>query len=334
MQHKARHPLLRFKIIHYYIIPFIALVVWWGMLIAMLSCWSLQGHPVYAFMGYTDQSPVYISDIGATNLKPLFISCAGFQAIFFVGTLIMEYYLRTARKLQPYVSTKQPKFAIASIVFAIIGQLGILFVSIFDTKNHHKVHLSMVGVFIAGCFFACFFNFFNSFIFGNYPHRLSPDHEKVIFGRHRWSNVYMVSFFLKIFWVIAAAALALLFGIYMQKGDDDSSAIFEWTISFWYGVLLIMWGIDLFPSAVKHYRVRHPEEFDNSFKPYDGNEKDDARTILTYGAPTYANFDPNNPEAPNHTNQDVLSNGPPSTLVQVPYNELDGANNYRNYNQV
>lgn len=43
------------------------------------------------------------------------------------------------------------------------------------------------------------------------------------------------------------------------------SAAFEWTISFWYGLLLLLWSMDLFPSAVKHYRVHHPEEFDEVF---------------------------------------------------------------------
>lgn len=335
MQHKTRNPLLRFKIIHYYFIPLIALVVWWGMLIALLSCWSLQGHPIYAFMGGVKQNPVYISDVGATNLKPLFISCAGFQAIFFVGTLVMEYFLRTKKKLQPYVSKKQPKLAIASIVCAIIGQLGILFVSIFDTVHYHPVHLSMVAVFIGGSFFACFFNFLNSFIFGNYPHRLSPTHEKVIFGRHRWANIYMVSFWLKTFWLLVAAALALCFGAFMKLGKESTSAIFEWCISFWYGVLLIMWAMDLFPSAVKHYRARHPDEFDNSFRPDDGNEKDDARTILTYGAPTYPNSDPTNPNVTGQNNHEILASNPNSTLVQIPYNEIEPTpNNYRNYNQV
>lgn len=287
MLHRPRHPLLRFKIIHYYLIPLIALVVWWGMLIAMLACWSIQGHPIYKFMGYTKQDPVFISDIGATNLQPLFISCAGFQGIFFVGTILMGYILRSKKKLQPYVSTKQPRFAVTSLVFVIIGQLGILFVSIFNTNKFPRVHISMVGIFIAGCFFACVFDFINSFIFGHYPNRLSPGHEKVIFGKHRWSNLYMVSFWLKSFWLIAALALAICFGAFMEYGNDSLSACFEWTISFWYGVLLIMWSIDLFPSAVKHYRRRHPDEFDQSGLFDMADEKFDNRTILTLGSPTY-----------------------------------------------
>lgn len=252
---------LRFKKIHYYLIPLVALVVWWGMLIALMSAWSIQGHPIYWFMGETDQNPVYISDIGATNLQPLFISCTGFQLIFFVGTLLMEYVLRRMKKLQPYVSNKQPWFAIVSIICAVIGQLGILFVSIFNTRNFHTVHITMVGVFIFFIFWACFFNFLNSFIFGNFPQRLHPNHERVIFGKHRWANLYMVSFFFKLLWLIVAVILAAFFGYEMKHDNDSISACFEWTISFWYGLLLVFWAIDLFPSAVKHYRIRHPEQY-------------------------------------------------------------------------
>lgn len=260
----TRPKIFRFKIIHYYLIPITALVVWWGMLIAMLSAWALQGHPIYEWRddGFR---PVYISDIGATNLQPLFISCSGFQAIFFVGTLIAEYVLRKQGKLQVYTSTKQPKFQIIAIIFAIIGQLGILFVSIFNTVSFNTVHLSMVGVFIAGCFFACLFNFFNTFIFGFYPVRLTPTNEHVIFGKHRWANVYMVSFFMKVTWLICAAVFAIFFGVYMQNGQKRYSSIFEWTISFFYGLLLVMWAIDLFPAAIKHYNRKHNPEYTREF---------------------------------------------------------------------
>lgn len=254
MEGDLRH--FHFTVIHWYLVPLVACVVWWGMLIAMLACWGAQGRPIYSFMtGH--QNPVYLSDIGATNLKPLFISCAGFQGIFFVGTLLLEFFLRKTGRLQPWVLTKQPIFSIISIIFAIIGELAILMVSIFDTKNFHTAHISMVGVFIGGIFFACLFNFFNTFIFGNMPQRLNPDHEKVVFGKRRWDNLYMVSFFGKILWLIVAIVLAACFGYYMKHDEDTLLARFEWAICFWYGFLLILWSLDLFPLAVKNWKRRH-----------------------------------------------------------------------------
>lgn len=286
---------VQFKVVHYYLIPLVSLVVWWGMLTALLICWAAQGKPQYSWNDKY-QNPAYISDLGATNLQPLFISCAGFQAIFFIGTLVMEYYLRRAKKLQPYVSTKQGKFAIVSIVCSVLSQAGIILVSIFKTTAFHEVHLSMVAVFIIFAFFTCLFNFLNSFIFGNYPTRLSPNHEKVIFGKHRWANLYMVSFFLKLLWLIGAVFFACLFGGYMKTGKPSLSAIFEWTISYWYGLLLVMWSIDLFPSAIKHYQLRHPEQFPEKdldhvhLDPTNPNDLTvlEQRSISSYGQPTFA----------------------------------------------
>ncbi|KAK6464161.1 Frag1/DRAM/Sfk1 [Scheffersomyces coipomensis] len=272
---EPKKPLIRFKLIHYYLVPIICLIVWWGMLIAMLSAWSIQGHPIYYFMsGY--QNPVYISDIGATNLQPLFISCTGFQAIFFVGTLILIYFLRRYHKLQPYIKPIQHKLDIASIVCSVLGQLGILFVSIFNTHIFPDVHISMVAVFIAFIFFSCLFNFFTSFIFGNNPDLLSPYHKHdVIFGDRKWDNLYMLSFWLKATWLAAAFAFAVCFGVFMESGNQSLSAAFEWTISFWYGLLLIMWSLDLLPAAMKHYRISHPEIYGpNSEKGVDEDKNE------------------------------------------------------------
>ena len=293
VKHRPRPYFLRFKIIHWYLIPIISVLTWWGMLIAMLGWWGAMGNPDFRNTGHDNQRPVFLSDLGQTHLQPLFISCAGFQAIFFIGTLVMEFFLRKTGRLQQYLSDKQPIFALISIFFATVGQLGILFVSIFTETEYNSVHYGMVALFIVGCFLACCFNFMNSFVFGHYPQRLSPDHEKVIFGTSRWANLYMVSFWVKVFWLAAAVAIVFTFLAYLKIGNDGKAAAFEWTICFWYGFLLILWTLDLFPSAVKHYRRRFPNEFDNNFKTEDADEKvDDSHTISTFGAPMDHNVQP------------------------------------------
>ena len=228
------------------------------MLIAMLACWGAQGRPIYSFMNGAHQNPVYISDIGATNLQPLFISCTGFQAIFFVGTLVMELYLRKAEKIQPYVSKHQPRLAIASIICAICGQLGILFVAIFNTKISIVFIFQWLGFSLPFVSFACVCNFTISCIFGLNPKKLDPVHDQVIFGKSKTSNLYFISFVLKLIWLCAAVAFAICFGTYMHQDEDSKSAVFEWLISFWYGLLLVMWSIDLIPSAIRKYRFKHP----------------------------------------------------------------------------
>ncbi|KAI5965703.1 uncharacterized protein KGF55_001065 [Candida pseudojiufengensis] len=178
-------------------------------------------------------------------------------------------YLRKKGKIQPYISYHQPRLAIASIICAIIGQLGIIFVSIFNTKNFNSVHLSMVAIFIAFCFFACCCDFGVSYIFGSHGNKLDPIHTQTIFGKSRFANLYFISFVTKIIWLIVAIVLAACFGYYMKHDEDSISAAFEWTICFWYGLLLVLWSMDLFPSAVRKYRSKHPQLYETNQYDYE-----------------------------------------------------------------
>ncbi|CAH2351777.1 protein Sfk1p [[Candida] railenensis] len=272
------HRYLQFKKVHYYVFPLVAMVVWWGMLTALITCWGVQGHPIYAFMD-ASQNPVYISDIASTNLQPIFISCTAVEGIFMVSTLVMDFVLRTKSKIQPYTFPSQRICGILAIVASIIGQFGIFFVSVFNNKNFPSVHFSMLIVFIICICFACFFNFYNTFMFGFYPVRLTldpesyPSRETMIFGKkYRIQNLYFVSFVLKMIWLAAAATFAIGFAVCITEGKNSLGAKFEWTLAYWYGFLLAMWSIDLFPSARKHYSQKHANNIDQV--SYDKEDND------------------------------------------------------------
>jgi hypothetical protein len=79
---------------------------------------------------------------------------------------------------------------------------------------------------------------------------------------------------MKALWLAASIAFALCFGIFMKNGRKSLSACFEWTISFWYGLLLVMWAMDLFPSAVKHYKVAHAEEYEDEPPMFNDHDHD------------------------------------------------------------
>ncbi|ODV93677.1 hypothetical protein PACTADRAFT_27473, partial [Pachysolen tannophilus NRRL Y-2460] len=226
----------------YWEIPLVTVFVWYGMLIALLACWSFEGHPIYWFMtGY--QFPVYISDIGATSLQPIFISCSGFQGIFFVLTLIAERWLRYKRKLLPNTLKIQVIFASCSIVAACISMLGILFTSIFNTNSFDHVHFAMVSIFIGFAFLVCALNTINYLLLWKYSYR---DEMINLFNCYK-VNRFAFSFWCKLIWVAFAAAFAIAFGAAMEEDHDSISSCFEWTLSFWYGILLCIYAIDLSP---------------------------------------------------------------------------------------
>lgn len=169
---------------YFLLLPWIAFIPWYGMLIAMLVCWAAQGHPIYWFM-HTEQFPVYISDIGATNLRPLFIACSGWQGLGYVFMIACEFFqraghwpfrLRNKRSaaldesdfnqmsaysqrllsgkylMPPYFTKDERNLIFASFIMGCISQLGLLFLTIFSTAKYNKVHKAMLGVFIAFLF--------------------------------------------------------------------------------------------------------------------------------------------------------------------------------------
>ncbi|SCU81768.1 LAFA_0C07052g1_1 [Lachancea sp. 'fantastica'] len=197
---------------YFFIVPWIAFIPWYGMLIAMLICWAGQGHPIYWFMN-TEQFPVYISDIGATNLRPLFISCVGWQGLGYCITIACEYFqrsgrwpfqrtaftttavadhgsvsasqdtvksnygdmLRSAKFLMPPYYTRHERNCIwASFALGAAGEICLLMCSIFSTAHYHRVHITMVGLFCAFMFLSVCCNIAEYFMMGRHYAQLHP----------------------------------------------------------------------------------------------------------------------------------------------------------------
>lgn len=237
----------------FFLIPILGSVVWCGMLIAMLICWSAQGKPTYWFMT-VGQNPVFISDIGATNLKPLFISCAGWQGLFYTLTLLTEYYLRRTGLLQYWFKKDERNLLWAAIILGEIGQLGILFCSIFSTSTYSKVHSCMVGVFVVAVFLSLVCLITQYFLMAR--------HYKEIHVEHKTMNKFMVSASLKLFWTVMAVIFAICFAA-QHKG---MSARFEWVVAFWYVFLFFIFACNLYPASKKHHK-NYPfiHDYDNYY---------------------------------------------------------------------
>ena len=65
--------------------------MWFATLLAMLVTWLAMGRPRYPTQ---DGSVAYISDIGASNLKPLFVVGCAITGFGFFLCLVSERYLR------------------------------------------------------------------------------------------------------------------------------------------------------------------------------------------------------------------------------------------------
>ncbi|CCF59942.1 hypothetical protein KAFR_0I01610 [Kazachstania africana CBS 2517] len=241
-----------------FLVPWIAFIPWYGMLITMLICWAAQGHPIYWFM-HTDQFPVYISDIGATNLRPLFIACSAWQGIGFVICLILEFLQRHFFWMNPWFTVDERNLIFAAIVFGCIGELGLLFCTIFSTALFHTVHTAMVCVFVifmflAGCCLAAeYFIMGRHYGFIHYKNGLPPgeyyDEKDIkwnVWKGHYW-NKFTISACFKTFWLIAAVVWAIMFG---ALSDNSKSACFEWLLAFWLGIFFIIISVDFYLGSL------------------------------------------------------------------------------------
>lgn len=284
----------------WFILPIVAFVPWYGMLIAMLICWAAQGHPMYWFMHGPKASPVYISDIGATNLRPLFISCAGWQGLGYFLTIICEYWQRGGFKnkkvlMAPGFTRHETRLLFASAIIGGLGEIALLMCSIFSTALYHHVHLAMVGVFVVLMFFSVCCHSTAYFIMGKYYALIHPlsnlsdseiDLSNVI-SRRDWKgyiwNKYTLSATCKMVWLTLAVIWAICFG---AISNDSRSACFEWLLAFWFGILFVILAIDFylgsrFQTESLYFRSipkEHLMQFQNYRYLVEAEDSDDSMT--------------------------------------------------------
>ena len=153
----------------YYVwVPIITAFVWVGTLLAMLITWLARGRPKYVTM---DGKIAYISDVGADFLKPLFIVGCCITAVGFVITLIVERWLRHegrygfgvsllrdssscqrlfGYRLPPDMRVREKVFSALAILSSAVAGVGLILLSVFDTKHFTTLHRLFLLVFMLG----------------------------------------------------------------------------------------------------------------------------------------------------------------------------------------
>ncbi|KAJ5585295.1 uncharacterized protein N7459_005095 [Penicillium hispanicum] len=208
------------------------------MLIAMIATWARDGEPVYAGIMDNGQTIAYISDVGAEGAKPLFIVGSVITVVFLDLAFLSERWLRHAGQLVPNKGIFDKACAILSIFFAIAGALGLILLSIFDTKRHPNMHDGFLIMFIVGYLISAILicaEYLRLGIFYRSQHR-----------------VLLASFIIKLSFVIIEIGLAIGFGICMNSDNrkrKNPGAILEWVIAFVFTGYILSFVVDLLPSV-------------------------------------------------------------------------------------
>lgn len=194
----------------------------------MIIVWAAQGKPHYVS---EDGNIPYISDIGADILKPLFIAVCSVTAVCFVLALILERWLRHRGRLLPNMRRRERVFSVLSIIGCLIGGVGLILLSIFDTKRHMKAHRGFLLIFMVGVALSALFTILE-FRWLNKAHA-------------RRSRRLKLSYIAKGIIAGILVLLAIAFGACLARSVNDPGAILEWVIAFGFTFFLLTFVFDL-----------------------------------------------------------------------------------------
>ncbi|CAI7623499.1 unnamed protein product [Penicillium crustosum] len=236
-------------IISFWMFPLVSACMWVAMLIAMLVTWVKDGRPHYASMD-DGQTIAYISDVGAQGLKPLFVAGSAVTVVFLDLAFLSERWLRHSNQLASNKGRLDKACAILSIFFAIAGAAGLILLSVFDTLRHPKLHDGFIGLFIAGYVVSAIL--------------VCIEYLRIGIFYRREHRVLLVSFFIKLVFVIVELALAIGFGVCIgsnQSSKQNPGAVLEWTIAFVFTGYVLSFVVDLLPSVRTKNHVPQGEKY-------------------------------------------------------------------------
>ncbi|KAI5862810.1 hypothetical protein GGS23DRAFT_68549 [Durotheca rogersii] len=218
----------------YWVFPVVSGLMWLATLLGLLLYWVVNtDRVIYASM-QDGQTFAYISDIGASELKPLFVTGCIITALFLDLSFVSDRLLRHRGRLVPNTSPGEKVLGSLAIVFAIIGTIGLTCLSGFDTLRYQDLHNIFLLLFIAGYLLSAIF------ICWEYQ-RLGK--------KHREHPLLRISFWVKLVFVIVELALAVAFAVSNFRGHKDTAAALEWVVAFVFTFYVFSFVIDLYPAV-------------------------------------------------------------------------------------
>ncbi|KAI0167090.1 Frag1/DRAM/Sfk1 family-domain-containing protein [Hypoxylon sp. FL1284] len=222
------------RFLSYWTFPLVSGLMWLSTLLGLLLYWIVDAHRVhYASMGNT-QTIAYISDVGASKLKPLFVTGCIITTIFLDLSFGADRLLRHQGRLVPNTSTGEKVLSGLTIFFALIGTIGLTFLSGFDTLRYPRLHDIFLLLFIAGYLLSAIF------ICWEYQ-RLGH--------KNRQHRVLRISFWIKLTFVIVELVLAIAFVATNFTKHYNAAAILEWIIAFIFSFYIFSFFVDLYPAV-------------------------------------------------------------------------------------
>lgn len=187
----------------------------------------------------SSQDVAYISDVGAFDLKPLFIAGSCIVVIFLDAAFLSERWLRHRGRLAKNKGTAEKIFVVLSLFFALVGTLGLILLSIFDTYRYQSRHRLFLLFFLGGYVLSAIF--------------ICAEYQRL--GKHfRQIPLLRFSFWTKLAFIFLEVSLMIGFMACLYTGRSDQAAVLEWVIAFIFTFYILVFVIDLLPATRKKHR--------------------------------------------------------------------------------
>ncbi|KAK7972371.1 Frag1/DRAM/Sfk1 family protein [Apiospora saccharicola] len=192
-------------------------------LTTMLTYWIVTGRAKYTSM-QEDQTIAYISDIGADQLKPLFIlGCVISSALFNVA-FVSDRWLRNRQERTETMMARKVSPAL-SVLLTLAGSIALCCLSGFDIARFPLLHHIFLILFITGYLSAGLFTCWEYYHLG--------------MGRF-----LRISFYAKLIFFLVEIGLATTFVVAQCRNLFDSAAILEWAIAYVFYLYIFSFSID------------------------------------------------------------------------------------------
>ncbi|KAL2128903.1 hypothetical protein VTI74DRAFT_8498 [Chaetomium olivicolor] len=225
----------------YWVTPILAGIVWLATLLGLLLYWIVDADRIHYSSMADSQTIAYISDVGAANLKPLFIAGCCITTVLLDLSFGMDRWLRHRGRLAPNTSTGEKVLSGLTIVFAVVGTVGLILLSVFDTARYPRQHDVFLLLFIAGYVLSAIF--------------ICWEYQRL--GKHyREHRILRLSFYIKVIFVVIEVLLAIGFVACTFTKHYNPGAILEWIIAFIFSAYVFSFYVDLYPAAATKQQVQ------------------------------------------------------------------------------
>ncbi|KAF5025433.1 hypothetical protein F66182_2493 [Fusarium sp. NRRL 66182] len=226
----------------------------------------------------------YISNIGADRLQPLFIVGCVLTSVFLDAAFLSERWLRHRGRLVPNSTLMEKVLSGLSMVFAAVGTVGLICLSIFETGRYRRLHNTFLALFIGGYLISAVFICWEYQRLG-----ISESFTKLYCARrvfllttakdYRQHRVLRISFWVKLCFILVELALIVAFGVCSRIERRNAAAVLEWIISLIFTFYAVSFVIDLYPAVhTKNPDARYqksyymPSALSGSASPNNGSQ--------------------------------------------------------------